>query len=155
MNSTPVIIGADHAGFELKQQVISHLRSNGYLVTDMGTNSTDPVDYPDIAIKVASAVAKDSSNTRGILICASGIGMSMVANRVPGILAGQVFTPEMAKRARHDDNINILCLSSAFVSPDVSLQIVDTWLETVFSGLDRHINRLNKIKALDNPDKSN
>lgn len=144
-----IYVGSDHTGVELKQLIIDHLGDLGYEVENFGTNSTEAYDYPLVAIKVSQSVSEDVESRRGILICATGVGVCMVANRIPKILAGQVWTPAMAERARNDDNLNVLCLADSFLDRDLSLEIVDRWLTTDFSGEERHRRRLAEIARLD------
>ena len=146
MNDQPIIyIGSDHEGYQLKEQLAFMLRRLDYIVEDAGPSSPGPVDYPDYAEPVARAVSLDPEKRRGILICATGIGMCMVANRFEGVLAGQVWNLEMAKRSREDDDINILCLAAAYLSNEAAEEITKVWLNTNFSGLERHVRRLTKI----------
>lgn len=141
-----IMIGADHAGFELKQKIASHLRERGFEVQDIGTHSTDSVDYPDYAFPVARAVAHGDVD-RGILVCGSGIGMSMAANRIPGVRAVLASEPYAAKMSRRHNDSNVLCLGGRFLGPDLALEIVDVWLAENFEG-GRHCRR---VDLLDNP----
>ncbi|MFA6082213.1 MAG: RpiB/LacA/LacB family sugar-phosphate isomerase [Patescibacteria group bacterium] len=144
-----IFIANDHVGVELKKSVVKFLKGRGIKVTDFGTDTADPVDYPDLAIKVAKEISKDPKSHLGILICATGVGMCMAANRVKGVLAGTVALPAMAERVKSDDNINVLCLGAAYLSEDSAIEIVDNWLNTPFSAEERHIRRLKKITDLD------
>lgn len=140
-----IIIGADHRGFQLKEIIVEQLRNDGYAVTDMGSNKYDPNDdFTDIAIKVAEEVALN--NTKGILICRTGIGVCIAANKVDGIRAGLCTTIKQTRLAKSDDDINMLCLSAELVSEAKNLKIVKKFLETVFSSDERYINRVQKIK---------
>lgn len=135
-----IIIGADHAGFELKQKIVSRLQQAGYPVEDIGTHSMDSVDYPDYAFRVARAVAAGRAD-RGILVCGSGIGMSMAANRIPGVRAVLACEPYAAKMSRRHNDSNVLCLGGRFLGQDLAFEIVDTWLAEGFEG-GRHSRRV-------------
>ena len=147
MNEKTIAIGADHAGFELKEQIKKSLETEGYIVTDFGTNSPDSVDYPLIAKTLATSVAGKSPN-RGILICGTGIGMSIAANKVKGIIAANCFDTETAKLARLHNNSNILTLGGRILSFDTAKDIVKVWLETDFEG-GRHQRRIQEIRNLE------
>ncbi len=138
-----LIIGSDHAGYQMKEKVIAHLRQRGVEVEDVGTQSEESVDYTDFGKKVASKVS-DASFDRGILICGTGLGMSMVANRFRGVraaLANDLFSAIMSRR--HNDS-NILAMGGRLIGDTLALQLVDTWLDTPFEG-GRHQRRLEKI----------
>lgn len=140
-------IGCDHAGLEVKRAVIEALCRENYEVEDMGVNASEPVDYPDIAKKVAQAVAKRTCDT-GILICGTGIGMSMAANKVRGIRAAvchNKFTVEMSRR---HNNANILCLGGRVLSPPEAASLVLGWVKVPFDG-GRHSRRVEKIMDLE------
>lgn len=141
-----IMLGADHAGYELKEKIAEHLRRAGHEVRDIGTHSLDSVDYPDYAFTVARAVAKGTVD-RGILVCGSGIGMSMAANRIPGVRAVLASEPYAAKMSRRHNDSNVLCLGGRFIGPDLALEIVTVWLAEPFEG-GRHCRRLD---LLDNP----
>lgn len=139
-----IAIGADHRGFALKEKLIRHLLRLNHSVIDTGTTSPfGRVDYPDYAFAVAELVARGKAQ-RGILICATGIGMSIAANRVPGVRAALCLTPEMAQLARAHNNANILCLGADFLSPETAKRLVQVWLKTPFIR-GRHAKRLKKI----------
>jgi ribose 5-phosphate isomerase B len=138
-----LIIGSDHAGYQMKEKVIAHLRQRGVEVEDVGTQSEESVDYTDFGKKVASKVS-DASFDRGILICGTGLGMSMVANRFRGVraaLANDLFSAIMSRR--HNDS-NVLAMGGRLIGDTLALQLVDTWLDTPFEG-GRHQRRLEKI----------
>lgn len=141
-------IAADHAGFETKEKVKEILKKSGYEVTDLGTYSDESVDYPDFAIKVAGSV-NSNEHPRGILICGSGQGMCMTANKYPNIRAALVYDKESAEMSRKHNNANILCLPGRSLSSDKLKEILETWLETGFEG-GRHERRTGKIKDLTN-----
>ncbi len=143
-----VIIGSDHAGFRRKEELKRFLESKKIAVEDIGTNSTDPVDYPDFAEKVAGKVAKNK-NTRGILICGSGTGMTIAANKIKGIRAVAAYDQYTAKMSRLDNNTNILGLRGRGFPLDKTKRIVSTWLSTKFSNIPRHKKRIDKIIKLE------
>ncbi len=139
-----IIIGADHGGFQLKAAIISFLKNEGFDdIVDVGTNSADSVDYPVYGLKVARAVAAGEAD-RGILVCGSGIGMCMSANRVPGVRAAAAYEPFAAKMSRRHNNCNILCLGERFTGRDLALEIVSVWLKEEFEG-GRHSKRIELI----------
>ncbi len=136
-------IGTDHAGYEIKSFVIEYLEKNGIEVEDLGTYSNESVDYPDFAHKVAKAVL-DNEGTRGILICGSGIGMSLAANKHKGIRAALCHDCYTAKMARLHNDANILCFGARIVGLGVIESILDAWIQSEFEG-GRHQRRINKI----------
>lgn len=139
-----IAIGSDHAGFEQKERLREHLIAQGTEVSDMGTDSADvSVDYPDFALKVAHAVADDDADF-GVVVCGTGIGVAIAANKVPGVRAANVTDPEFARLARQHNNANVVAVSGRFVPAQVNEEIVDAFLSTAFEG-GRHQNRLDKI----------
>ncbi len=142
-----IVIGADHAGFELKEHVKQFLDNEKIIYKDCGTHSSDSVDYPDIAVKVTKLYIEKSYDY-GILICGSGIGMSIVANKIKGIRASLCNTAETARLARLHNNANILCLGGRITEFDQALNIISEFLFTEFSNNDRHKRRINKIHKL-------
>lgn len=138
-----IAIGCDHGGYDLKNIILPLLNELGHEVTDFGTYSSESMDYPDVAIPVAEAV-RDNKFDRGILICGTGIGMSITANKVKGIRAALVHDLFTAQATRHHNNSNILCMGGRIVGPSIALSIVELWLGNDFDG-GRHINRINKI----------
>jgi len=142
-----ISIGSDHAGFELKEKIKKLLEELGHKYQDFGTNSNDSVDYPDFALKVAEAVAKKGCD-RGILICGSGIGMSMAANKVPGIRAALCCNPEMARLSREHNDANVLTIGSRLIDESKVKEIVRVWLAAEFAG-GRHLRRVNKVKDIE------
>jgi len=136
-------IGTDHAGFEIKTFVIEYLRKKGIEVEDLGTYSTDSVDYPDFAHKVANAVL-DNPGSMGILICGTGIGMSLAANKHRGIRAALCHDAYTAEMSRKHNNANILCFGARVVGKGVIESILDAWLNNKFEG-GRHQRRVEKI----------
>ena len=147
-NTMKLAIGSDHAGFELKEQAKEYLKSKGYELIDYGTNSKESVDYPDYAKPVSYAV-KNNEVEYGILICYTGIGMSMSSNKVKGIRAALVTNVENARLTREHNNANVLCIGAKDVSFELLKEILDTFLNTKFLG-DRHLRRVNKVMALEN-----
>ncbi|HFB54059.1 MAG TPA: ribose 5-phosphate isomerase B [Sulfurimonas autotrophica] len=139
-------IGTDHAGIELKDWTVELLKSKGFEVVDFGPFSKDRVDYPDYAHKVARAVI-ENSDTQGILICGSGIGMSMAANKHHGIRAALCHDAYTAKVAREHNDANILCFGERIVGKGVAESIIDAWLANSFEG-GRHVQRVEKIEAV-------
>jgi len=144
-----IAIGADHAGVHLKQDVRRLLDERGIAYTDFGTNAIDSVDYPDFAAAVAAEVAQGRYDY-GILVCGSGVGMAIAANKVPGIRAASIVDEESARLSREHNNANILALGERLTPPDRARQIVNVFLDTPFAG-GRHQRRLDKIAALEHP----
>ena len=144
MDKIKIAIGSDHGGFEYKASIIKALQVKGYDVVDMGTYSPASCDYPIIAKKVARAVAKGDFE-KGILVCGTGIGMSMAANKVKGIRAAVCGDTFSARATRAHNNANILCLGQRVVGEGLALDIVDIWLTTKFEG-GRHERRVNMIE---------
>jgi RpiB/LacA/LacB family sugar-phosphate isomerase len=145
-------IGADHAGFDMKESVKKHLTELGHEVVDVGTNSADkPDDYPDFAKGVAKQI-QGGKVERGVLICGSGVGASVAANKFKGIRAGLCHDHYSAKQGVEHDNMNVLVLGSRVIGSNVATDLVDAYLSANFSGEERHVRRLNKIKSFeDNP----
>lgn len=148
MAERTVALGSDHAAFTLKTAIRNHLESLGVSVTDCGTDSTESSDYPDFAAKVASLVSEGKVPT-GILVCGTGIGMSIAANKFPGVRAAAVTSPFAAKAARNHNDANILCLGSRLTETAEALKLVDIFLSESFEG-GRHARRVEKIKQLEN-----
>lgn len=142
-----VALGCDHGGYHLKNDIIKHLESKNIEVKDFGTYSTESCDYPDYALKVAEEVASKNYDF-GILICGTGIGISIAANKVPGIRAALCSDTFSAYATREHNDANILALGARVVGPGLALDIVDTFLNAKFEG-DRHINRINKISQIE------
>ena len=139
-----VFIGSDHRGFQLKQSLIEWLRVNGYNCQDIGNDKYElDDDYTDFAFKTAEKTVKEKGF--GVVICGSGVGVCIAANKVKGARAALCTTEKQARLAREDDNANILCLGSDLVKSDESQKILETFLTTMFSSLERHVRRLNKI----------
>ncbi len=142
-----IAIGSDHAGFELKEKIKKFLEELGYKYKDFGTNSNESVDYPDYGLKIAESVAKKECD-RGILICGSGIGMCMTANKVSGIRAALCHNIETAKLSREHNDANVLTFGSRMINEKTAKDMVKVWLKTEFLG-DRHLRRINKMKDIE------
>lgn len=147
-----IYIGADHNGFELKKRLIDHLERSGYEVADEGDKNLDQADdFPQFAARVVTAIkASDDDDPRGILICGSGQGMCMAANRFAGIRASLCWDIEEARSARNDDDSNVLCLSSRYTKADDIENIINIWLKTPFVAAPRFIRRLQQLDELSN-----
>ena len=143
-----VAIGSDHAGYEMKEDLIERLRQANYAVTDLGTHSTEPVDYPDFAAAVGKAVLDDRVD-RGIVVCGSGAGAAIAANKLRGIRAAQAADVYTAHQAVEHDDVNVLCLGSRVIGSAVAEELVDAFLAAEFSREERHQRRLEKVKALE------
>ncbi len=136
-----IVIGSDHGGYDLKQEIITHLESRGFEVTDVGCDSPASCDYPIYAAKVTDVItAKDAD--LGILVCGTGIGMSMAANKKPGIRAALCHDTFSAEATREHNNANILCMGARVVGAGLALKIVDTFVDTEFSNDERHVRRI-------------
>ncbi|GMT43418.1 MAG: ribose 5-phosphate isomerase B [bacterium] len=146
MNKKRVVIGSDHAGFEMKEQIKKYLKQNGYDVLDEGTDSTDSVDYPDFAAKTVTECLK--SGAAGIVICGTGIGASISANKIKGARAALCHDAYTAIYSRRHNDANILALGGRVTGVDVGIQIVDLFLSTKFDG-GRHRLRIDKISKLE------
>jgi ribose 5-phosphate isomerase B len=142
-----IALGADHAGFELKDRIKRHLAAQGIELCDEGTSSAESVDYPDFARAVAHQVNQRRADL-GILVCGSGIGMAIAANKVDGIRAANVTTELEAQLSREHNNANVLTLGARILKAEEALRIVDTWLATPFAG-GRHERRVEKIAAIE------
>lgn len=142
-----IAIGADHAGYQLKEEVKAYLKELGYGCEDFGTSSTAAVDYPDIAKKVAEAVA-EGLHPKGIMICGTGVGSAMVANKVPGIRAALCHDPYTARYSRLHNDANILTMGGRVIGAELAKEILKVWLETPFEG-GRHARRLEKLRRLE------
>ncbi|OGY63363.1 MAG: hypothetical protein A3I89_01805 [Candidatus Harrisonbacteria bacterium RIFCSPLOWO2_02_FULL_41_11] len=145
-----IYIGADHRGFKLKEALKNYLKESGYQeVTDAGNHQYDKNDdYPDFGVKVAEKVSLDPENSRGILICGSGVGMDIVANRFANVRSVLASNPEQAEDSRIDDNTNILSLAADFLTENEAKKILTIWLQTDFSEEERFRRRLEKIDKI-------
>lgn len=140
-----IAIGSDHAGFEMKEILKQHLIDKGYGVTDVGTFSDASCDYPDFAFEVADRVVAKEAD-KGVLICGTGIGMSMAANTVPGIRAAVVGDAFSAEATRSHNDANVLCMGARVISEEQALQFLDIFLDTPFSEGENHIRRIGKLE---------
>jgi len=140
-------LGADHAGFALKEDLKSWLTARGHEVLDFGTHDSDPVDYPDFGAPVAHAVMVGRAD-RGLLVCGTGIGMAMVANRVPGVRAAACGDRQAARLSREHNDANVLALGARLTPAATAIEIVETWLATPFEG-GRHCRRLEKLTLIE------
>lgn len=143
-----VAVGCDHAGFPLKPVVLQTVRRLGHQALDLGTDSTEPVDYPDIAEAVGRAIL-DGRCTRGILLCGSGVGAAVAANKLKGIRAGVCHDVYSARQAVEHDDVNVLSLGARVIGPALAESLVEAYLQATFSGEVRHVRRLKKIAALE------
>ncbi|MCE5244667.1 MAG: ribose 5-phosphate isomerase B [Syntrophobacteraceae bacterium] len=141
-----IILGSDHGGYELKEKISLYLKDRNYEVEDIGTHGHESVDYPYYAVQVARAVAEGKAD-RGILVCGSGIGMCITANRIPGARAVNASEPYEAKMSRRHNDSNILCLGGRFIGQDLAMEILETWLAESFEG-GRHKRRVDLIDSL-------
>lgn len=145
LNNLSIAIGSDHAGYELKSEVITYLSHKGLMCRDFGTYDTSSMDYPDVAHPLSSAVSTGAFSI-GILICGSANGVAITANKHAGIRAAICWRVDIAELARKHNDANILCLPARFIDKDTALQIVDAFLSTAFEG-GRHLNRVQKINC--------
>jgi RpiB/LacA/LacB family sugar-phosphate isomerase len=143
-----IALGADHAGFELKQCVKTRLLEWQHEALDLGTHSTEPVDYPDFAEAVGLAV-RDGKAERGILICGSGVGASVAANKIPGVRAGLCHDHYSAHQGVEHDDMNVLVLGGRVIGESVALELVSAFLDSEYTGEERHQRRLAKVKAIE------
>ncbi len=147
-NPRTIYIGSDHAGYEMKDEFKKHMTSKDIKFVDLGAFSADSVDYPDVAREVCEKVNEDEKSL-GVLICGSGVGMSIAANKMKGIRAALCFTEEMGKLCREHNNANVLCLGSRLVPLETALKIFDAFFYTEFENVDRHTRRIGKISVMD------
>ncbi len=142
-----IAIGCDHGGYELKEKVVKHLESSGYEVKDMGCHSKDSVDYPAYGHAVAKAVAAGECE-KGIVICTTGIGISMAANKVAGVRCALCSEPLSAKMTRLHNDANVLAMGGAMVGENLAMEIVDVFLKTAFSAEEKHQRRVDLIEKI-------
>ncbi len=143
-----IVVGADHRGYALKETIAARLRSSGHEVLDVGTDGEEPVDYPDYALAVGKALRSGEAE-RGILVCGSGVGASIAANRLPGVRAGLCHDTYSAHQGVEHDDMNMLCLGSRVIGPELALELTYTFLKAIFSGEERHRRRLAKVQELE------
>lgn len=143
-----IIVGADHRGYKLKDAIAGHLRAGEHEVLNAGTSSPEPVDYPDIALIVGQAI-QDGGAQRGIIVCGSGVGAVIAANKLAGIRAGICHDTYSAHQGVEHDDMNILCLGARVIGEELALEIVAAFVAAQFSGEERYQRRLDKVKALE------
>jgi len=143
-----VVLGSDHAGYELKRELAGFLHELGHEILDVGTSSPDPVDYPDYA-QALSKVIRENRADRGILICGSGVGASVAANKIPGIRAGLCHDTYSAHQSVEHDDVNVLVMGARIIGIALAKDIVQAFLSAEFTGEERHVRRLNKLKEIE------
>jgi len=144
-----VALAADHAGYDLKLAILAYLNKQGYEMLDLGTDTADvPSDYPDFAQKIAEAVSAGKAE-RGVLICGSGVGASIAANKFPGIYAGLCHDTYSAHQGVEHDNMNVICVGSRVIGIELAREIVHTFLKAKFSDEERHVRRTGKVKVIE------
>jgi ribose 5-phosphate isomerase B len=143
-----VAIGADHAGFPLKETVIRAVESAGHEVLDLGVYTPEPSDYPDAALAVGRALQQGEAD-RGILLCGSGVGVSIAANKLRGVRAGVCHDVYSAHQSVEHDDMNVLCLGPRVIGPSLAVDLVNAFLRARFSGEERHLRRLHKVAAME------
>ncbi len=143
-----IAVGADHAGVPLKRGLLAVLEAEGHAVLDLGSDGPEPVDYPDFAQAVGEAVARGEAE-RGLLLCGSGIGASVAANKIPGVRAGLSHDTYSARQGVEHDDVNVLCLGARVIGPELAAEVVRVWLAARFSGEERHVRRLGKLRAIE------
>jgi len=143
-----VVIGSDHAGFEMKQQILAHVQKLGHQVLDVGTHSAAPADYPDYAEALGMAVLNNKAD-RGIMICGSGVGASIAANKIPGIRAGVCHDCYSAHQGVEHDNMNVLVMGARVIGQALANDIVEVFLDAQFTCEERHLRRLAKLQKLE------
>jgi ribose 5-phosphate isomerase B len=143
-----VVLGSDHAGFEMKQNLLAHVKAMGHQVLDVGTNSTSPADYPDISEALGMAIVNKQAD-RGILICGSGVGAVIAVNKIPGIRASVCHDCYSAHQGVEHDDMNVLVLGARVIAAELAQDIVWLYLGAEFSGQERHMRRLDKLKKLE------
>ena len=143
-----IAVGSDHAGFPLKEEVKKYLQELGHRVVDVGTHNTDPVDYPDYAEAVGKAVIERKAE-RGIVVCGSGVGASVAANKIPGVRAGLCHDTYSARQGVEHDDMNVLVMGSRVIGSAVGRELVTAYLSGKFTKEERHVRRLNKVRAIE------
>ncbi len=144
-----IALAADHAGYDLKQTLLAYLNKQGYEVLDLGTDTADvPSDYPDFARKIADAILSAKAE-RGVLVCGSGVGASIAANKIVGIYAGLCHDTYSAHQGVEHDNMNVICLGSRVIGVELAREIVRSFLNAQFSGEERHVRRFGMVKMIE------
>lgn len=143
-----ITIGSDHAGFPLKQEIITHLRQSGHEVIDLGTNNTDPVDYPDYAEAVGKSILNGQVG-RAVLICGSGVGASVAANKIPGVRAGLCHDTYSAHQGVEHDDMNVLVMGARVIGIATAKELVDAYMRAAFTKEERHVKRLKKVASIE------
>ena len=144
-----IAVGCDHAGYPLKQHVMEQVRAAGHEVLDCGAKSLEPGDdYPDYALAVAEAIRKGRAQ-RGIVVCGSGVGVSVAASKVPGIRAAMCHDTFSARQGVEDDSMNVLCLGGRVIGPELASEVIKAYLSAQFSGAERHARRLKKVQQIE------
>lgn len=141
-------VGCDHAGYPLKKELVRFLKSSGYDVVDLGTDSVEPVDYPDYARSVGRAVAEGKAE-RGLIVCGSGVGASIAANKIKGVRAGTCHDTFSARQGVEDDDMNVLCLGGRIIGLELAKEILRAFLSAEFSRQERHERRLKKVLQIE------
>jgi len=144
----PIALAADHAGFELKEKIAGYLKAKGFEVMDLGTHDEEPVDYPDFARAIGEALQQQKAD-RGILICGSGVGACVAANKMSTIRAGLCHDTYSAHQGVEHDDINVLCLGARVIGEELARELVSAFLAASFTGEERHVRRLAKIEAME------
>ncbi len=143
-----VAVASDHAGFSMKEDLVDFIRTLGHQVLDMGTDSQDPVDYPDFAEVVGLSISGGEAD-RGVLVCGSGVGVSVAANKIPGIRAGLCHDTYSAHQGVEHDDMNVLVMGARVIGQELSRELVQTFLAAQFTSEERHLRRLKKVEAMD------
>ncbi|GAB4578598.1 MAG: hypothetical protein Fur0022_13340 [Anaerolineales bacterium] len=143
-----IAIAADHGGFPLKQFLIETIRTAGHDPLDLGTHNTDSVDYPDYAKKIGDAILSGQAE-RGILLCGSGVGACIAANKIPGIYAGVCHDTYSAHQGVEHDDMNVLCLGARIIGPELAKELVEAFLSAKFTAEERHVRRTGKVRAME------
>lgn len=143
-----IAVGCDHGGFPLKQEVLNTITKAGHTAIDLGTNSTEAVDYPDFSAAVAKKIMEGKAD-RGIVICGSGVGATVAANKFKGIRAGLCHDTFSARQGVEDDDMNVLTLGARIIGPLLAIEIIQAFLKAQFSNAERHLRRLNKVKGFE------
>ena len=146
-----IALGSDHGGYELKRLLAPLLEQWGHTVLNMGVDNSEPADYPDYARKVGLAVIEKKAD-RGIMICGSGVGACVAANKIPGVRAGLCHDTFSARQGVEDDDVNVLCLGARVIGSELAFEVVKTWLAAKFSNAERHVRRRDKVIALERKD---